>query len=184
MTARPFRRLVRRASWRRFLGAAALLAFYAGWFAAGDSPLTRARRTAGRLPELTPGFHPGEPAATLSRLGAARGDYLWAQAFDAVFVALAAMTALFALALAARTSAALTALHALMLVPVAYAGAELFENLLLASFAAGALAPAPTLASLQQAATTAKLAGGFGSMALAIFAVSAATIAAMSRKRA
>lgn len=159
-------RLIRRTGWRRFLGAAALLASFALWFAAGDSPLTRAQEAAGRLPELTPGFHRGEPAATLLRLGAARGDYLWMQAFDAVFVALMAMTSLFALALAAKKPAPMPALQLLMLVPAAYVAAELGENLLLTLFASGALAPSPWLAGVQQTGTTLKLALAAGTLAL------------------
>lgn len=156
--AGPIFRLIRRTGRGRFLGAAALSTFYAVWLAAGDSPLTRARNAVGPLPELTPGFHAGEPAATLARLGAARGDYLWGQAFDAVFAALIAMTALFALALAAKKpGSAFAALSFLMLVPISYAGAELIENVLLTLFASGAMAPAPAPVFVQQAATTLKL---------------------------
>lgn len=153
-----FFRLVRRATWRRFLGAAALFGVYAAWVAAGDSPLTRARGAAGRLPELTPGFDAREPAATLARLGEARVDYLWLQAFDLPFVALVAMIALLALALAAqRNAAAYQKIRTLLFIPVAYGAAELIENTLLALFASGVLAPAAPLAIAQQAATTIKL---------------------------
>ena len=112
----------------------------------------------GRLPELTPGFHSGEPAATLADLGAARGDYLWLQAFDLLFVALAAMTALFAIALAERKIAApLGTVRPFLIIPCAFTGAELAENSLLALFASGALSPSAPLAFVQQAATTVKL---------------------------
>lgn len=72
-----------------------------------------------------------------------------------MLVALAAMTALLALALVARKAAApLATLWLMTLVPAAFAAAELIENALLALFASGATATA--LAFVQQAATTLK----------------------------
>lgn len=107
---------------------------------------------------MTPGFHEGEPGATLARLGEARGDYLWLQAFDLPFAALAAMVALFALALAAKKIAApFERIRALLFIPAALAAAEIIEDALLALFASGALFPSPPLAFAQQSATTIKL---------------------------
>jgi len=94
---------------------------------------------------------------TLSRLGPARAEYLWMQAFDLLFVALAAMTALFALARFSRKPAApVVAARRLSLVPCIFVAAELTENSLLSLFAAGALAPSSAAAFIQQAATTVK----------------------------
>lgn len=135
--------------------AAALLASYAVWLYAGDSPWTRAFDAAPALPELRFGLIEGEPASTLEALGAARADYLWMQAYDFVFVALLVMTARSAVALATKKHPAASA--KIFLVPLAFAAAELAENSLLALFAAGALPPSGIFAFLQQTATSIKL---------------------------
>jgi len=126
--------------------------------AAGDSPLTRVQGALGQLPELTPGFHPGEPASALTALGEARHDYLWMQAFDLLFAALVAMTALFSLARFSRKPAApVIATRYLTLAPCIFVAAELIENSMLSLFAAGAVGASPAAAFIQQAATTLKL---------------------------
>lgn len=165
---------MRRASWNRFAGAAALLVLYSLWFALSDSPMTRALAEAGALPELRFGFHSGEPMTAIDALSAARGDYLWMQAYDLVFVALLVMTALSALALATGKRAIAPArLKLAMLIPLAFAGAELLENSLLALFAAEIITPSAPLAFLQQAATTAKSCLGAFTVLLAFSFVAA-----------
>lgn len=174
---------MRRTSRRRLYACAALLAAYAAWLFFGDSPLTRAQGAAGRLPELSPGFPVGEPAATLSKLGDARGDYLWLQAFDLLSAALIAMAALFSASLAAqRLSVSVSAARTFIAVPMAFAGAEIIENLLLALFASGAISPSAPLAFFQQAATNVKL--GLGAFT-SLFALSliAALVSARPARR-
>lgn len=165
---------LRRASPKRLAAASALLAAYALWLFAGDSPYSRAAGAAGqRLPELRAGFPAGEPAAALGRIGAARADYLWLQAFDLVFVALVVIAAASAIAIAARR----LDLHDrdgrfFLLAPAFYALFEVTENLLLALFAGGFLAPSPAPALVQQIATMGKFAAA---ILTALFAAAAAS---------
>lgn len=75
------------------------------------------------------------------------------------------MAALFAVALAEKKIAAPFArVQPFLIIPCAFAGAELAENSLLALFASGALVPSAPLAFAQQAATTIK----FGLFALTL----------------
>lgn len=68
------------------------------------------------------------------------------------------MTALFAIAIAERKIAApFGKVRPFLIIPCAFAGAELVENSLLALFASGALVPSAPLAFAQQATTTMKL---------------------------
>lgn len=157
------------ADWRRYGLAAALIAAYGGWLFFGDSPLSRVRAAIGAPPEFSFGFHSGALAASLADLGGRRGDYLWLQAFDLPMSALFAMAAMLGVALAAkRRRSSFASVRLLMLTPIVFAAAELIENGLLAGFAAGAIAPAPAFALLQQAATTAKLCLAAGCVLLLI----------------
>ena len=146
-----------------------MIAAYGGWLIFGDSPFSRARSAIGALPELSFGFPGGAMAASLAGLGARRGDYLWLQAFDLPFAALLAMTAMLAVAIAARRRrGAFASVRRRLIVPFLFVGAELIENMLLALFAAGAMAPKPAFVLIQQAATTAKLCLAAGCVLLII----------------
>ncbi len=96
------------------------------------------------------------------------------QAYDLVFVALLAMTALFSIALMLRKPAApISSTRWFFLAPVAFAGAELAENLLLALVAAEAFAPSPMLAFMQQTITSLKLILAAATLALSFSFVAA-----------
>ncbi len=153
---------IRHAAPTQFLAAAALLGVYALWLFAGESPWTSALAAAGgRLPEQIAGFPAGEPAGMLSRLGDARGDYFWQQAFDLAFVALAVIAAATAIAIALKQmNLAVGDARYLLLVPALYFVFEVIENTLLALFASGVVDPVAGLAFFQQFATTGKLAAG------------------------
>lgn len=159
ISAADVMRTIARADWRRFVGAIALLTFYGGWLHFGDSPFRRARDEIGRLPEFSFGFDLREPATSLERLGAARVDYLWAQAFDIPFAALIALVGIFSCALAAaRTRTPVAAARAFLILPLAFLATELGENILLSLFAAELASSAAPLGLVQQALTDLKLA--------------------------
>ena len=182
---------IEKASWRGFA------IWFAVWFLynwrafAMDSPWTRAREAAGGvLPEMKPGFPPIEPQRSLDALAAAdaTGDYLFWQALDIPYALLNVMTPSIAMALALKaTRLTASPTRYLLLLPPVYFLCELVEDLLVAAFAAKAVAPDEIIVLIQQAATTLKLASGSGSMTLALFSLGVAIIAAIVsffRKRA
>ncbi len=147
-----------------------LVAAYGWWLFSFDSPWTRAARSVDRrLPETVAGFPEENPAAALTGSSFPGADYLWFQAFDLVFAALAAIFAMRAIGAGARRLA-VPAMDArlLMATPALYFAFEFIENMLLAGFAAGIAAPSGALALIQHAATTGKFAGGLVS---ALFAM-------------
>jgi hypothetical protein len=166
----------------RLFVAAALLAGYAFWLYAQDSPWTRAFRAIGRdMPELIAGFKTAGPGAALAALGSARADYLWFQAFDLAFVLLAALVAASAvLAAVKRAPLPIVDLRLLLAAPALYALCEFVENAMLALFASGAVAPAQTAALAQQIATTGKFAAGAISAILAAGGIAIAAAEAMN----
>ncbi len=155
MTNALLRPLLNRASAARLIVSAALLAAYGAWLFKGASPFAAASRAAGALPELAFAGNRADAAGAIERLGGAARDYMWAQAFDFVFAALVALTAIFAITLASRgrTPGRSGAPRLLLAIPVAYAGAELFENALLALMAAGAVWPEGVAGRLREIAT-------------------------------
>lgn len=181
--ARRLQTRIRRASPRRFYAAAALLSVYAIFVFALPSPWTKARLAANKkLPELIAGFPDGEPAASLVRLGEAREDYLWSQAFDLPFVALVAIAAGSAMAIALkRLALAKGDAQYVLLLPLLYVAFEAVENALLAAFAAGAPTAAP-LVLIQQAATTGKIGALLLTALFGLAAVFAWAIETLGRK--
>lgn len=176
---------MRGASALRFFGGTALLGVYALWLLMGPSPFARSRSAAiDAIPELIAGFPAGEPAAALDRMGPARMDYLWSQAFDLILVALILIVAVSAIALALRRLGMRRGdARYLLLLPAIYAVFELAENGLLALFASGAAAPTPALVILQQSATTMKLAALLLTAATSLIAAIIWAIAAVASLR-
>jgi hypothetical protein len=161
---------IRRSSMRRLIAAAALLAAYAYWLFARQSPWAAPFSLLGaEMPELIAGFPAQEPAAALNKLSLARGDYLWVQAFDLPFVVLAALVATTAIAIGLKR---LDLSHSdgryLLLAPALYVALECVENALLALFASGLAEPTRALSLAQQTATVGKLAALIVAAALAI----------------
>lgn len=157
---RWLQRQMRRASLKRLLAALVLLAAHGWWTFASQSPWTKPFGVLGNeMPELIAGFPDGEPAAAIASLSDARGDYLWFQAFDLPFVALAGIAGVTAIALGLkRLDLARGDGRFLLLAPALYVAFELSENTLLALFAAGAADPTGVLALAQQIATVGKFA--------------------------
>lgn len=156
------RRRIATANGRRLAATTALLAFYAWWLFTQHSPWAAPFAALGRdMPELIAGFPADAPAEALGRLGAARADYLWFQAFDLLFALLAALAAAFAIAIEVRRLGAGGGANfgdgrALLLAPALYFLCELAENTLLALFASGGAEPTRALSLAQQAATVSK----------------------------
>ncbi len=180
-------RQVAAASWLRLALAIAFLMSFSYWVFGLESPWTRALAAAGELPEMLPGFPALEPERTVVRLGAANADWLQWQALDVLFAGLNAAVHWAAISLGIKalearargTGPQRSPWRALLLLPVAYVGAELVENGLLAAFAAGASPPNGTPALIQQFATTLK----FGFVLLAAVASAAMVLVAIIAPR-
>lgn len=182
---------IEKASWRGFAIWFAVWFLYNLWAINMDSPWTRALAAGGgKLPESQPGFPPIEPQRSLDALAAANatGDYLLWQALDIPYAVGNVLVTSIAIALAIRaTRLSASPMRYLLLLPPIYFLCELVEDGLVAAFAAKAIAPAEGAVLIQQAATTLKLASGYGSMALALLSLCVAFIAAVIaffRKRA
>jgi hypothetical protein len=148
-----------------------------------DSPWTRAQAAGGgTLPEMQPGFPPIEPQRSLDALAAANGtgDYLLWQALDFPYAIGNLFVTSIAIALALKAvRLQKSPLKFLLLLPPLYVFCEIVENALVAAFAAKIVAPAEAVVLAQQAATTVKMASGFGSMFLGMGALVVATLAAL-----
>jgi hypothetical protein len=176
-------RHLKRATPKRLLAAAALLGAYGWWTFAETSPWTKPYAALGaEMPELIAGFPTGEPATAIERLAAARGDYLWFQAFDIPFAILVAIAGATAIALGLKRLRLDTGdARSLLLAPAIYLFFELVENGLLALFAAGVAAPDGAPAAAQQVATVGKLAALLLTSLLAIAGVAVAVATGISR---
>ncbi len=174
---------LRKASWRAFAIWFFAWSAYNWWAINMDSPWTRALAAAGgRVPESQAGFPPIEPQRSLDALAAANatGDYIFWQALDIPYALLNVMVTSVAMALALRaTRLAASPLQYLLLLPALYLLCEMIEDSLVAAFAAKLAAPVEGIVLVQQAATTLKLASGYGSMALALFSLLIASVAAV-----
>ncbi len=174
---------IEKASWRGFA------LWFAAWFAYNwwafnmESPWTRALAAAGgKLPESQPGFPPIEPQRSLDALAAAGAtdDYLFWQALDFLYAIGNLFVTAIAIALALKAvRLERTFLKYLLILPPLYVLCEIVENSLVAAFAAKLIAPGEAVVLIQQAATSVKMASGFGSMFLGMAALAFAAVAAL-----
>lgn len=175
------RNRIEKSSWFQVAFFLTALLAYSWWAFGQDSPWTRALEAAGGvLPEMRPGLPAIEPARSMEALEAAGaiGDYLVWQAADIpyAFLNLFAMSTAMGLALR-KTGLGGSPARRLLYAPVVYLITEFIENAMVAGYA-GALIPREgNIVLLQQAATTVKLATGWGSSLLALIALFAAAIA-------
>ncbi|MEX0645048.1 MAG: hypothetical protein WD076_07045 [Parvularculaceae bacterium] len=176
-----------KATWLGFVFWFVVLFAFSTWAFNMESPWTRALAAGGGvLPESQPGFPPGEPAASLAKLGAARGDYVFWQALDIPFAIMNLLATSIAMALALKkTRLEATLLRFLLLLPVTYVACELVENTLVALFALGLAPTRGGLVLVQQVATTMKFAAGYSSLAfglLGVFVAAGADAVALVRR--
>jgi hypothetical protein len=178
------------ASWRGFAFWFAVWFAYNWWAINSPSPWTRALAAAGgKLPESQPGFPPIEPQRSLEALTAASatGDYIFWQALDVPYAVGVLFVTSTAIALALKSvGLERSFLRFLLALPLVYVICEAVENSLVAAFAARAIDPGESAVLVQQAATTLKLASGYGSMFLGLVTLAiaaAAFVLTLSRTR-
>ncbi len=174
---------IEKATWVGFLIWFVILFAFSFWAFNMDSPWTRALEAAGGiLPEMKPGIPAIEPVRSLDAMGADKSDYLLWQALDIPFALMNFFVTIIGMSLglkALRLERSL--LRFLLLAPAVYVACELVEDALLASFAAGVIAPGESIVLIQQFSTTLKFATGMSAQALGIFGAVIAAIAALIR---
>lgn len=174
-----------KATWRGFAAWFAVWFAYNWWAFNMESPWTRALKAGGgKLPESQTGFPPIEPQRSLDALASANatGDYILWQALDFPYALGNLIVSSIAIALALKAVRLdRSFLRFLLVLPPLYVLCEIVENALVAAFAAKLIAPGEGIVLVQQAATTAKHASGYGSMGLATASLVIAGISALFR---
>ncbi|MBI1393195.1 MAG: hypothetical protein GC152_10695 [Alphaproteobacteria bacterium] len=176
-----------RASWLLFVAAVVAQSAFSLVFLNGEGSAWEKALAAGggRLPEEQPGLVAIEPQRSIDAIQANSGvaDYVLWQLIDIPYAVLNVIVITAAIALLLRKAGLQGSILRLALwLPLAYFAAECVENAMVAAFALDALAPNGTPAIVQQAATTIKLATGFGGMGLGLAAVVGAAIADIVRR--
>lgn len=174
---------IEKARWSGFAIWFALWFAYNWWAFNMNSPWTRALAAGGgKLPESQTGFPPIEPQRSLDALAAANAtsDYILWQAFDIPYAIGNLFVTSIAIALALKAVRLdKSVLRYLLALPPLYVACEIIENSLVAAFAAKLVAPGEGAVLIQQAATSVKMASGYGSMFLGLAALALAAFAAI-----
>jgi len=176
---------IERSSWLQFAVLFAALFGYSWWAFSLDGPWTRALAAAGgKLPEMLPGIPAVEPARSMALLeeAGAIGDYLAWQALDMPYAILNLLAMTTAMGLALRkTGLAASPARLMLFLPVIYLLMEFVENAMVAGYAGDMLPRDGNVVLVQQAATTVKLAAGWGSAFLALAGLVLAAVADLIR---